>query len=193
MSSKLQSHHTILRDNILIQLRYLFGTSSRPDILYLIHVATKTGEGITSGSLTKLLGYHHSSIFRLLQSFEKGGIIEPRGEKRAKNTSWILSRPCAFFEKDTKEERIINWKLAVPVLNRLLLLAEERQIVENEDVFKHMLYTIATESLNILSQCGFGLMPTPPSQPLARVSAEEIADPLIKAGQAIIKCITGGL
>jgi hypothetical protein len=191
LAAKLQSPRTILQSNPLMRLRYLFGATARPDILYLLGIASNAGDGITAARLAGLLGYHHSSIFRILQSFENGGAIEAHGERRAKNTSWVLTRAHPILRSDDIEERrIIDWRRAIPVLKSLLLFAATPTAVENEDVFKHSLALLCTDALRTLSECGIGALPPPPSPPLADVSVENMMCTLIESCEIFVRQIT---
>lgn len=104
LQERLQTHEWVIQNNLLVELRYLFGPSIRADILYYALVIssqqyTRNELVLTTSALRRALYYDQSAIYRTLQSLLKAGVIEELSLQQIneKNKCYCLAGDNRFF------------------------------------------------------------------------------------------------
>lgn len=165
-TQKLRQHEMILRGNNLVRYRYLFGTSARADVIYLVRAATKIGRPLMTSEITALTGYHHTSVYRILQDLMRAGVIEADETAGPKNVRWFLKEVSSLHGETDYDKKIINWLQATSSFIRLFKIIHSLETEEAKIVAKHRYYKILDEALRRLRNCGFTKALTMPTGPL---------------------------
>lgn len=140
---KMQEHDIILRNNTLMRYRYLYGTVTRADIMYLLSVSRNCQnkreiDFLTSVRLAKHLCCHLSTIHRIQKDLEAGGVLQPANLRR-KNPSintWVVKEPQFIKSSKDYDIGIIDWMKINLFIDALLKLGDELDITDNETILK---------------------------------------------------------
>lgn len=174
--SKIQNHEWIVKNNMVIRYRYLFGISARPDILYALLVFAGEGKPVDIARLSACLGYNHSSVFRVMKDFERGGYIEFSGTKRSQKARWQHPSGLALDEGKPDAVKYLNWRSITSVLTILVRLLADIVHVKNEMIVKHKLAEFHDRGMAPLRESGLKHVPLPIAKSLDSLSSQDIMD-----------------
>ncbi len=134
---KMQEHNIILQNNVWMQYRYLYGATTRADIMYLLAVShncrnKREIDFLTSVRLADRLCCHLSTIYRIQEDLEKGGFIE-----RTMGTWTIVAKNSLLIKSSEDYDiGIIDWVKINTFIDALLQLANELEEEKNEVILK---------------------------------------------------------
>ncbi|MFH1829569.1 MAG: hypothetical protein ABH871_02165 [Pseudomonadota bacterium] len=190
LSRKLKRHAEIMHDNAAMRYRYVFGPIARADIFYLMTVASKLGRPLNTSDLTAIIGYHHSSAYRILQDLLRAGIVEAHGETGSKNVRWSLTGEFSLQSAADIDTTLINWMTATQAFIEIIKLIYAVDGIENELVAKHACYESLNAASRMLRESGFLTVPSLPVEPLERYEISDLLVFAVESLQAIIEEMT---
>lgn len=179
LGDKLWDHEWIIRNNLIVRYRYLFGVSARADIVCALQLLASEGKPADTAMLSSLLGYNHSSVFRVMKDFERGGYVDFSGTKRSQKARWQPPSMLAPGTSDADTRGYLDWMSIISVLIKLMVLSADGADVKNELVVKHGLFDLLKEFSAVVSESGLGYAPPFPAEPLASLSLEDVMEGII--------------
>jgi hypothetical protein len=141
-SSKIKDHDQVLRDNTNIQYRYLYGTSARADILYLLSISETCRNKSDIDFLTAIrlsechLGCNYSTIKRIQWALEEGNFLVPQRKLRNRGiVTWVATDKSIFLKTKTPDKGLIRW---LPINDLLFSILNLRGLIvsSSEDIFR---------------------------------------------------------
>lgn len=196
---KLHDHTQILRQSMCIRHRYIFGPSLRADILYLLAVSTHNRakyetSHLTNVRLAMLLGSHHSTIYRIQQDLEAGGILQPAGGAPNQHTAtWSVRDPAVFIDTRVEDASIVHWSRINAMLLALAPLARQLDQTADEALHVVMLNQFHQEWFPMLADHGVAV-PIPYGKalgPLKAIRSEHLLRHTTQALQALRDFLLG--
>ncbi|MBI2341603.1 MAG: hypothetical protein HYU98_02570 [Deltaproteobacteria bacterium] len=148
---KMLEHNIILQNNIWMQYRYLYGATTRADVMYLLNVShncrnKREIDFLTSVRLADRLCCHPSTIYRIQEDLEKGGFIE-----RTMGTWTIVVKNALLIESsEDYDVGTIDWVKINLFIDALLKLADELEVIDNEAILKSRIQAFQTNYFPIL-------------------------------------------
>lgn len=139
--TKLQDHQEIMRNNVGIRYRYLYGTSFRADILYLLSAshhcrAKREVDFLTTAHLADVfLGCHRSTVYRIQQDLEDGGILHPQRElKNQYVVTWSPKEVSVFLDTPIVDKGLMQWIRIHQMLFAVVELGEQLEKTNDESI-----------------------------------------------------------
>ncbi|MBI4125039.1 MAG: hypothetical protein HY466_03795 [Deltaproteobacteria bacterium] len=197
--SKLDDHQNILKNNAGIRYRYLYGTSLRADILYLLSVSHRCKKKRDMDYLTTVrladvhLGCDRSTVYRLQKDLEEGDILVPQRElKNQYIVTWTVKDDSVFFKQKTPETGLIRWTRMNDLFFDLFQLMEDLKKISDETVAKYRIANFLGEYVADLADHGIQV-PKPYSRalgpPLKEDSLKDLAKTTTQALQSFYDLI----
>lgn len=196
---KLQEHAQILRHNACIRYRYIYGPSLRADVMYLLSVSAQNTPPremnyLTNVRLAILLGSHHSTIYRIQQDLEAGGILRTQHNAPNRHTAtWSVQERSAFLDTADTDMGIVNWSQINTMIFALTDLVQQLAQLTDEQLLVVHLNQFHQDWFPMLADHGVGI-PAPFGSalgPLKDVRATTMLKTTTAALQALLRFVTG--
>ena len=159
---KLEIHDKIIKDNRQLFLRLMFGVGSRADVIYYSGVVWNQDKNpfslqISAPSMTRMLHYNNSSIFRTICDLERAGAlvidqktISGKNKVYLPNTQFRDAKDI-FGIGAIKEKSFVDWFGVAKLCLTIEALSKKLEGVEEESIIKSRLsdfMDICTDLMN---------------------------------------------
>lgn len=198
---KMQDSDIILRNNVLMRYRFLYGTVIRADVLYLLSISygahvKREIDILTSVRLAERLSCHLSTIHRIQNDLESGGFIEPASmgkKKRALITTWVVKDVNFLQSHEGFDLGMIDWIRINALFCAALDLAARLEASKNEVISKAILQEFQINFFPLLRDYGASMPATygPSLGPLEQYSVDALFNMVHKNLQIFYRFMCG--
>lgn len=189
--SKLQDPQQILKNNGGMRYRYLYGTSLRADIIYLLSVShhckkKREVDHLTTVRLADIhLGCNHSTVYRIQKDLEEGGILVPQHQlKNQYIVTWQIKDISIFLKQTHPEAGLIRWLTVNDLFFSLFHLIRELETISDETVARYKINQFHSKRFPDLIDHGIKV-PVPYGNDLAPLKEHRSVDLAKKTTQAL--------
>lgn len=189
--SKLQDPQQILKNNGGMRYRYLYGTSLRADIIYLLSVShhcknKRDVDYLTTVRLADVhLGCNYSTVYRIQKDLEEGGILVPQHQlKNQYIVTWQVKESSIFLKQTRPEAGLIRWLTINDLFFSLFYLIEELKKISDETVARYKINQFHSEIFPALIDHGVKV-PWPYGSDLAPLKEHRLEDLAKKTTQSL--------
>ncbi|HBF12245.1 MAG TPA: hypothetical protein DDW49_02455 [Deltaproteobacteria bacterium] len=195
---KLEDHEKIVKQNIHLTLRYIFGSGCRADAYYCLIVSHKARESrfhvLSDSQLASCLHYHRRSVNYVLNDFRDAHLIE----KKKKSAQKILSAydlvdgTLIKVDRTVEEKAYIDWLKIVFMLMSLKDLKRKIKGIQNKLIIKKRLHENLENLKGLVAEAYIPLVRSLPlDQPLKEIPIEDLTDSILKTIEGTYRFIIG--
>ncbi len=198
---KLEAHNTIIRKNLQLFLRRMFGVGTRADIIYYSMVVSEQQKNpfnlfISAPQMAEALHYNHSSIHRTLYDLDQAGILTVDSRKIGKNKIFHLNPDIMNIDqgrghKPLRDKYYIDWFKIVEIFIQSEQFKKQIQNTMDDSIKKSRLNGFL-KSCSVLTAEAFidvknSLMNT---QALKHVGFDKLEADILSSVQGIYEFVT---
>lgn len=150
---KVHDHHYVLRLNLNMRCRRLFGNTTRADVLYLLSVShhcrhKREVDHLTAVRLSARLGCHYTTVYRIQKDLEEGGFLVPQRQLRNQYVvTWRVQDETPLLKSDFGDRGLVDWLAINEAVFKVLELQDVLQTLTDERRVNFAVNTYYEESI----------------------------------------------
>lgn len=138
LGGKIHDHDYVLRLNLNMRYRRLFGNTTRADVLYLLSVShhcqhKREADYLTAVRLSARLGCHYTTVYRIQKDLEEGGLLVPQRQLRNQYVvTWRVQDEMLLLKSNFGDRGLVDWLAVNDVLLKVIELQDVLQTQTDE-------------------------------------------------------------